>query len=141
MKMSELVTKQITFELEEKGEHFLRPYTLRDAIWLEEKYTAEERATLFDGQFFNMDLVVNIVWRLLINRELYKAVEIDAIDDEGREIKTLFGGIDMFFHGIVGEGEKIKVATACVKAMNASNPIAKEGGSKKKDQTNQKDGI
>ena len=130
--------KEVKFNLAMKGEHKLKRFTLADEIWMLNEF-GEDLANIFNKENFNMDIISRIVFRLLEDKSMYKAISVIDYDEDGEEIEKKIGGYKLFQRSIVGVKEKIKVLNACVENINVSSNnetetviTASEKGDKKK---------
>jgi len=137
MELSELVPRDSKFFLRKADREFtIRPFELRDEIWLQEKY-GDAIQDVFEK--INMVEISRIAFRQLTieDKQFFKKQEVKIVNEEGDEITEILGGLDLFRSLISGWGEKTAIIEALGKSLGMSRPEQVEHKSAEKKTVNQ----
>ena len=133
-----------TFSLELTGKEYrLRPFTLRDDVWLRETF-GEELKVIFDEM--RMGPICRIVFHQMeeADKADFAQRKVTIMNEEGETVEDTMGGYHLLFSMISGWSEKTDIFLALMKTVGISKALidpddlmgkaAKAEGSEKKSQ-------
>ena len=131
MKLEELMQTASEFKLATTGKNYtLRPFTLRDEIWLSNEFGGD-LSDAFSPERFDFSIVCRIVFRLIADKTDFIEREVDDVDENGKEVSIMLGGYKLLSGMIRGEEEKVAVLNAMNVCIANSRPEYKEEDKKK----------
>lgn len=121
--------KKASFKLKATGKTYtLREITLDDQVWIKEEY-GDRLEEIFSPPM-DLNEVCRIVYRLIVNKGDFKAVEINDYDDEGNFISTMCGGYKLLRRMIAGD-EIVDFIWAFNECQGLSRPVEPKENKKK----------
>ena len=121
--LSKFIPQNVKTEINGKEFEF-RPMSLSDHAWLESEYKSTLQE-LFSENKFNLQAILRMGYRLLVNKSEYKPVKRTEYSEEGTEYVDMVGGWKLFLEEFIGIDATTKVTKAIGDAMNAGNPDVK----------------
>ena len=121
--ITKLIPEESSIEiyLKDKLHKFtLRPLDLRDESWLKRKFGNKLEA-IFKN--IEMESICSIIFRLIKDKSLLEAIQVDDYDDDGNKISITVTGPERVMRGIRGKAHQIEVFRGLIKTMGISRPI------------------
>lgn len=120
--LKELIPESGEFTLKATGAavHRLRPISLADKAWAQEKF-GKSIADVLQGRRF-MDLC-RLCYHQLENRMAFPAQVLDGLDDDGHPNKVTTTGPEALALAIVGPREEESLYLALLKTFGISQPL------------------
>lgn len=112
-----------TFTLElTKKEYRLRPFTLRDDVWLRETF-GEELKVIFDEM--RMGPICRIVFHQMeeADKADFAQRKVTVMNEEGETVEHTMGGYHLLFSMISGWSEKTDIFLALMKTVGISKAL------------------
>ncbi len=140
--LEDLIPRKSKFYLSETGvEYSLRPWTLKDQIWMKQEY-GDKAKDMFVLELEKLDLSIaaRMMYRLIEDKTDFMAKEIIEIDENGEEKKIKIGGYKALLSMIKGFKEQVNLIASLAECIGASNDYVgkvrdlgdmMEGGQKK----------
>ena len=126
MELKEFIPQETSFKLKigtAEKELFLRPFNLRDEAWLDQQWTLEERAEIF--QKIDMPPICKIVWHQLTleSKKILMSVKVIDMDESGNELEIATSGPEKLMY-CMSEGvqQSINVFQSLLTAKGLSTP-------------------
>jgi hypothetical protein len=134
--LEDLIPATGEFKLEATGEtvHTLRPITLQDQVWINDKFGGpEELKKILEGT--KLKELCQLIYHQLVDKRHFPSVVEEQINDEGDSVTRKLTGPEMLASSIVSKKEQLNVYKALLKTIGVSEPMLEDalGDSKKKD--------
>lgn len=123
MKLEQLVPKRSSIYLSETDKTYqLRPWTLKDQIWMKEQY-GDNAKDMFHLSIQNLEfsVVARMLYRVIEDKSDFIAKEIVDIDEDGNQRKVTLGGYQALINMVTGFKEQISLVTALAECIGGSN--------------------
>lgn len=105
---------------EMKQELKFRALTLADEIWIQDSFP--DYSDKMTGDSIDKDILTKILYRVLINRDLFKRTIVKDYDENGEMAEVTTGGLELFRSQIVSEGDLVALLSAFIEVCNKSRP-------------------
>lgn len=123
MALEDLIPRKSKIYLSHTDKYYtLRPWTLQDQIWMKQEY-GEQAKEIFSLELDKLDLgvVARMIYRLIEDKDDFKAKEFKEINEDGVEEKIKVGGYKILLGMIKGFKEQIDLIASLAECIGASN--------------------
>lgn len=126
-------TGEFTLQATQDQIHKLRPITLQDQVWINDKFgDGNALQKILEGT--KLKELCQLIYHQLVDKTPFTAKNVEEINDEGDSVRRKVTGPELLAQAIVSKTEQINVYKALLKTIGVSEPMIEEAlGSKKKD--------
>jgi hypothetical protein len=126
MKLENLTPRPSKIYLSSMGkEYTLRPWSLKDQIFMNQEY-GDRVNEIFNKDKIDLVAICRMVYRLIADKNDFKAIEVNEIDENGNEIKYKLGGYKLLIHKVTDYKDQVKLMTGLLECIGLSSPELKE---------------